>query len=613
VIQKDLAGAAEHLREGLASNPRSPELLDALAEVELQSRAPDRALEALAQVPQLPEKSLLLCERALRDLARDKRVADGLERFRPIGREFARRGLGEAAARTLRTALQGSLTAEAWLQLAEIAHQGGNRGDEVESLRHAWVEAGAEGDQALADQTSQKLQAMGVRAEDVAAPFAPAPVLDELSPIDSQNIEQDAIRQMRIEKLQRDARQYLQSRHMDSALESFNKILELDPANNDAITAIADIHRASGVLTRVQMHYVRTAEKIAPLGYRSLAVDLLDRAEAMFPGSTRLYRRTLGLMDVLVPLAHPVKAAPITPMAEPLPLIPLDLEPRRWAPDPIPLPPPSPALPEYEWSEFSDLLAAQSSAPTPSAQAWAPPEETSEELTAILSDIDFQMDYGSPEEALIEIEKALARHPGHPELQNRKELAEESLRRLGLDVGSEALKESDFSPSFFDLSDMLGDALLETGDGEEMHDATNLVEKIRSVDELFNAFREGVEQQVKGDDYDTHYNLGIAYKEMMLLDPAIEEFKNAMRDPERTLECCSMLAICEQTQGNLDAAINWLRRGIETPGFPPEDGIGLRYDLGGLLRAQGREAEAKDQFRFVYEHNPDYREVARLI
>jgi tetratricopeptide (TPR) repeat protein len=342
----------------------------------------------------------------------------------------------------------------------------------------------------------------------------------------------------------------------------------------------------------------------------------------MFPGSTRLYRRTLGLMDVLLAPAPVAKAAPITPMAEPLPLIPLDLEPRKWGADPIPLPPivevppPPPAAapqPEYEWSEFSELLAAQASAPTPAAQVWAPPEETSEELTAILSDIDFQMDYGSPEEALIEIEKALARNPGHPELEKRKELAEESLRRLGLEVGSEVLKESDFAPSFFDLSDMLGDALLETGDGEEMHDATNLVEKIRSVDELFNAFREGVEQQVKGDDYDTHYNLGIAYKEMMLLDPAIEEFKNAMRDPERTLECCSMLAICEQTQGNLDAAIDWLRKGIETPGFPPEDGIGLRYDLGGLLRAQGRETEAMEQFRFVHEHNPDYREVAKLI
>jgi len=236
-----------------------------------------------------------------------------------------------------------------------------------------------------------------------------------------------------------------------------------------------------------------------------------------------------------------------------------------------------------------------------------------EELSAILSDIDFQMDYGSPEEAMLEIEKALGRHLDHPELRKRKELAQDSLRRLGLDVKPEALKESDFTPSFFDLSDMLGDALLETGDGEEMHDATNVVEKIQSVDELFNAFRAGVEQQVKVDDYDTHYNLGIAYKEMLLLDPAIEEFKTAMRDPERTLECCSMLAICEHTQGNLDAAVQWLQRGIEAPGFPPEDAIGLHYDLGNLYRVQDRPAEAHKEFERVFQLNPDYREVARLL
>jgi tetratricopeptide (TPR) repeat protein len=122
-----------------------------------------------------------------------------------------------------------------------------------------------------------------------------------------------------------------------------------------------------------------------------------------------------------------------------------------------------------------------------------------------------------------------------------------------------------------------------------------------------------VEQQVKVDDYDTHYNLGIAYKEMVLLDPAIEEFKTAMRDPERTLECCSMLAICEQTQGNLDAAIQWLHKGIDAPGFPPEDAIGLRYDLGNLLRVQDRKFEAKEQFQLVYGQDPDYRDVARLL
>jgi tetratricopeptide (TPR) repeat protein len=240
-------------------------------------------------------------------------------------------------------------------------------------------------------------------------------------------------------------------------------------------------------------------------------------------------------------------------------------------------------------------------------------EEVGDELIGILSDIDFQMDYGSPEEALLEIEKALVLHPGHAELRKRRDAAQQSLYRMGHPIGTEKAPEADFTPSFFDLTDVLGDALLETGDGEEMHDATNVVEKIRSVDELFNAFREGVEQQVKGDDYDTHYNLGIAYKEMVLLDPAIEEFKTAMHDPERTLECCSMLAICEQTQGNLEAAIQWLRKGIEAPGFPPEDAIGLRYDLGTLLRAQDRQEEAMEQFRQVFAQNPDYREVAKLL
>ena len=281
-------------------------------------------------------------------------------------------------------------------------------------------------------------------------------------------------------------------------------------------------------------------------------------------------------------------------------------------------------MPEYDWAEVSSLLAGQQVheaagfPPLPEEPASAPfaelpVPEVGDDLAAILSDIDFQLDYGSPEEALIEIENAFGTYSGHPELLSRKAQAEESLRRMGREVRVESLQMADAAPTFFDLTDVLGDALLQPAEGEEMHDATHLVEKIQSVDELFNAFRAGVEQQVKGDDYDTHYNLGIAYKEMLLLDPAIEEFKTAMLDPERTLECCSMLAICEQSRGNLQAAVEWLRKGIEAPGFPPEDAIGLRYDLGILLRAQNRHEEAQEEFRQVHEQDPYYRDVARML
>ncbi len=318
-----------------------------------------------------------------------------------------------------------------------------------------------------------------------------------------------------------------------------------------------------------------------------------------------------------------------------------------FVPQPPPVPVPIPAPEDFSWA---DMPLAPMPEPTPGfAMAEAPgleplelepleleplsfvpvevqtpgrvvpvaappaPAVVDEELANLLPDIDFQLDYGSPEEAKLAIVDALKHWPGHPELTSRLETAEVALRKLGHEVKPAALEESDFTGSFFDLTDVLGEALLDSGEGEEMHDATNVVEKIQSVEELFDAFREGVEQQVRGDDYDTHYNLGIAYKEMMLIEPAVQEFKKAMRDPERTLECCSMLSICEISQGNLEAAASWLNQGIHAPGFPPEDSIGLRYDLGELLLLQGKPQEAREQFLFVYGIDPDYREVAQKV
>jgi len=709
VIQKDLAAGAAHLREGLVANPRSPELLDALAEVELQARNPAGALEALAQVPQLPEKSLVFCERAMRDLVKAGRADDALRLFKPIGREFARRGTGESAAKALRAGLQGGFSVDAWVLLAEMAHQTGNRTEHLECLRHAYAEAQARGDAATADGLSRQLQGLGVRPDEMGAPFspeAPAPAarpdpFGVPGPTDSMEI--DPVRVMQIQNLERDAENSMRNRFNDRALESYLKVLELDPANRNAIRNIAEIYRASGVLTKVQMHYVKTAERLAELGLRQQAVELLDLAEGMFPGSTRLYRRTLGLLDVapaprapepagkvealpLIELDHPPQGAVPTPFGAMLPpspaeLFQLPILPAAPAPPSAPQrppavapvqPPPAPPvnLDDFgipAWETLSDPLPPEPSAPTlpvvppaeedfgipswerlpevhapialppppplePEVFEWSditadvplPPLEMeplpfgtavalNEELVSTLNDIDFQLDYGSPEEAKIEIEGALRLYPGHPELRRRLGQAEEALRRLGHDGAFLPAQEASFNQTFFDLTDVLGDALLETGDGEEMHDATHVVEKIQSVDELFNAFREGVEQQVKGDDYDTHYNLGIAYKEMLLLEPAVEEFKKAMVDPERTLECCSMLSICEQAQGNLDRAVAWLNQGIEAPGFPPEDAIGLRYDLGNLLLLLGRQAEARAQFQMVHDLDPEYREVTQLL
>lgn len=690
VIQGDYTTAAQHLREGLVSNPRNTELLEALAEIEVRSGHPDRALEALAEIAQLPDKTLPLCEKALRNLVNADRAEEGLRLFAPIARELARRGSGDTVARSLRNAMQRQMGTEAWILLAEIAHQNGNRADQVQALQSAYSLASQANDRTLIGHLSGQLQALG--AVPGAAPAAspqglPAPGASGGFQIPAPHeitrhggeTDLDPVRRLRIEQFSREAEALLRGGSPDRAVETYKKALELDPSDITLIEAIVAVHRTTGHLTKVQMQYVHSAQALAKLGKKREAGHLLDLAEQIFPGSTRIHRRSMDLpdpaavppqaqaapafpsialpppndLDVLIGLdipgfepPPPATAPPPVPVPAPAPAIeriPLE-EGLPVLPDPFVVPPPpppfvpppapveSPALNASDLNWMDDTLTDLASVPTAHLspipteilapdviEALSPlsadtgPEALPEELAGALGDIDFQLDYGSPEEAKAEIEAALRQFPGHPELQARLERTESALQKLGLAAKASALNESDFTNSFFDLTDVLGTALMDTGEGEEMHDTTSVVEKIQSVDELFSAFREGVEQQVKSDDYDTHYNLGIAYKEMMLIDPAIEEFKIAMGDPERTLECCSMLSICEQARGDFDAAVEWLRQGIEAPGFPPEDSIGLRYDLGEIHLQQGRTALAAEEFKAVHDMDPDYRDVAARL
>lgn len=694
VIQGDYTTAAQHLREGLNTNPRNTELLEALAEIELRSGHPDRALEALAEVAQLPEKAMPLCEKALRNLVNADRAEEGLRLFAPIARELARRGSGDTVSRSLRTALQGNISTEGWILLAEIAHQSGNRSDQTHALQSAYGLAIQHHDQSLIEHLSTQLKGLGV-VPDGAAPAPSAQPSPEFSPLAPQEItrhgetELDPLRRLRIDQLSREAEALMRGGSPERAIETYKKALELDPADLTIVESIVAVHRSTGRLTQVQMQYVQSAQALAGLGRMREATHLLNMAEQLFPGSTRIHRRALGLpeigalpptpppaptgrppatialpppgdLDMLIGLDVPGFEAPsLAPesiaLGEGLPVLPeqedFPLDP--FAPPTLPLESPWPGqeplamdASDLSWMDatLTDLASSEPQLPSSAPTASLPPMPTQqlapaviealsahpevepippvtvpeaipmpEELESLLGDIDFQLDYGSPEEAKLEITTALRQFPGHPELEARLDRAEAALQKLGHLSKASALDDSDFTNSFFDLTDVLGTALMETGEGEEMHDATHVVEKIQSVDELFSAFREGVEKQVKADDYDTHYNLGIAYKEMMLIDPAIEEFKIAMGDPERTLECCSMLSICEQARGDLGAAVEWLRQGILSPGFPPEDGIGLRYDLAEIYLQQGHTGMAAEEFKAVSNMDPDYRDVAARL
>jgi len=89
-----------------------------------------------------------------------------------------------------------------------------------------------------------------------------------------------------------------------------------------------------------------------------------------------------------------------------------------------------------------------------------------------------------------------------------------------------------------------------------------------SVEEVFSEFKKGLAKVVKPEDVDTHYDLGIAYKEMGLLDDAITEFKLVMKDPAREVQCHLMIGLCLLEKNMQTEAIGHFKKGLYVDACP---------------------------------------------
>jgi tetratricopeptide (TPR) repeat protein len=166
----------------------------------------------------------------------------------------------------------------------------------------------------------------------------------------------------------------------------------------------------------------------------------------------------------------------------------------------------------------------------------------------------------------------------------------------------------------FDIASELGDLFGAQAAVAEEHvpgSSTDLGDA--SLSDIFREFKKGVDKQLGKEDYETRYNLGIAYKEMGLVDEAIAEFQLAAKDEGRLLECASMLGICFIEKGMPKLAIKWFEKGLSAPGRRDEEYQGLRYDLASALEQAGENARALALFTELYGQDASFRDVADKV
>jgi tetratricopeptide (TPR) repeat protein len=139
--------------------------------------------------------------------------------------------------------------------------------------------------------------------------------------------------------------------------------------------------------------------------------------------------------------------------------------------------------------------------------------------------------------------------------------------------------------------------------------------------EMFGELKQDLEADVASSDEDpeTHYNLGIAFREMGLLDEAIGELQKACQSFDRghpfqqIMQTYTWLAQCFLEKGVPEAAVRWYEKALNVPNIDGETRVALNYELAAAYESSGDKASALKHFMDVYGSNIDYRDVSERI
>ncbi len=140
---------------------------------------------------------------------------------------------------------------------------------------------------------------------------------------------------------------------------------------------------------------------------------------------------------------------------------------------------------------------------------------------------------------------------------------------------------------------------------------TSTIEK--NMMEIFEEFKKGVDEKIGKEDYDTRYNLGIAYKEMGLLEEAIHEFLISAKHPSKFFDSAGLLGMSFREKGMFGEAINWFEKALDTPGRRTQEYLAIKYELVITLKLKEDYRQALKMTAEILKEDPNYRDGRALF
>ncbi|MGH7473184.1 MAG: tetratricopeptide repeat protein, partial [Candidatus Methylomirabilales bacterium] len=230
-----------------------------------------------------------------------------------------------------------------------------------------------------------------------------------------------------------------------------------------------------------------------------------------------------------------------------------------------------------------------------------------------LQEAQFYLEQGMLREARDSLQRILREDPAHPvakqhlaEIERGADRPKREERPRAAGKKRPVFRVVDAKPSQEEYVDFAG----ELSEALSADDEASLPPDLEpEVKQMLHELQRGIRDQLDVADYETHYDLAIAFKDLGLYDRAIGELRLAANDAAYRVRCASLLGLCYLVKGEPERAVEELLKGVAATEAGTEERWGILYDLATAYEALGNGKKALETLLAIQSEMPKFRDI----
>ncbi|MFQ5803770.1 MAG: tetratricopeptide repeat protein [Candidatus Methylomirabilales bacterium] len=408
---------------------------------------------------------------------------------------------------------------------------------------------------------------------------------------------------------------YLRRGNLSKTMEIYEKMIRIDPAHRPTLSKVAGILTRPGGVEESLTELNSLGDRLRESGHSEVAQQLYEAVVGLFRSHGREAEATraaegLNAIRLAEEEARTVAEVATAPSAGEEDLIGAEEMVEAGA--------------SADFVEGSQVATIEMDGSEGSQEVTSPVDKVEEPMQVLesqtladeLQEAEFFVQQGMMQEARAAFQRILLRDPEHAVAKQK--LAEidrptvapvkEKPRRPA------AKKDTVFTVTdtqvaqgdFIDLAGELNEELTQ----EEKGSSADIEPEVQ---DLLHQFQAGVREQIDVTDYETHYHLGIAYKDLGLYDEAIEELRLAASDAANRVRCASPLGLTYLAKGEPEQGVEELRKGLAATQNGTEERWGVLYDLATAYEALGDAPKALEALQSIHSESPKFRDIRTRV